>query len=127
EVDYMPAGEGAGANYGWARYEGTHPFSGDQIPDTVAPIFEYPNPDEGCSVTGGFVYRGTRIPNLKGAYVFADYCTAELRALVQADGAVVAQRSLGLSSENIQSFGQDGDGELYVLSAGQGLLRIDPA
>jgi hypothetical protein len=73
------------------------------------------------------VYRGTRVLNLRGAYVFADYCTAELRALVQTEGTVVAERSLNVSSENVQAFGQDGDGELYVLSAGQGLLRIDPA
>jgi glucose/arabinose dehydrogenase len=127
EIDFVPAGEGAGANYGWARLEGNHPFDGEAPPDAVPAIFEYPNPDEGCSVTGGFVYRGERIANLRGAYVFADYCTAELRALVQTDGTVVAERSLNVSSENVQAFGQDGDGELYVLSAGQGLLRIDPA
>jgi len=127
EVDFMPAGEGAGANYGWARYEGNHPFSGDEISGTVPAIFEYPNPDEGCSVTGGFVYRGTRIPNLVGAYVFADYCQGDVRALTQDNGEVAVERFLDVNAANIAAFGQDNDGELYVLSQGDGLLRIDPA
>jgi glucose/arabinose dehydrogenase len=127
EVDYTPAGEGGGANYGWARLEGTHPFNGEAPPDAVAPIFEYPNPDQGCSVTGGFVYRGARIPDLRGAYVFADYCEGDLRALRQENGQVVVERFLDASAANVAAFGQDHDGELYVLSQGDGLLRIDPA
>jgi glucose/arabinose dehydrogenase len=127
EIDFMPAGEGAGANYGWARLEGTHPFEGEPPADAVAPIFEYPNPNQGCSVTGGFVYRGARIPDLEGAYVFADYCEGELRALTQRGGQVTAERLLGVRAENVAAFGEDGDGELYVLSQGDGLLRVDPA
>lgn len=127
EVDYAAGGEGAGANYGWARLEGTHPFNGEAPPDAVAPIFEYPNPDQGCSVTGGFVYRGERIPDLQGAYVFADYCEGALRALRQENGQLVAERFLDVSAANVAAFGQDHDGELYVLSQGDGLLRIDPA
>ena len=127
EVDYSPAGEGAGANYGWARLEGTHPFNGEAPPDAVAPIFEYANPDEGCAVTGGFVYRGARIPDLQGAYVFADYCQGDLRALTQENGQVVVERALDVNAANVAAFGQDQDGELYVLSQGDGLLRIDPA
>jgi glucose/arabinose dehydrogenase len=129
EVDYAPAGEGAGAgaNYGWARLEGTHPFDGEAPADAVGPIFEYPNPDEGCSITGGFVYRGSRIPDLTGAYVFADYCEGDLRALRQEDGQVVTERLLGVGAANVAAFGEDADGELYVLSQGDGLLRLDPA
>jgi glucose/arabinose dehydrogenase len=127
EIDYMPAGQGAGANYGWARYEGNHPFSGEEIEGTVPALFEYPNPDQGCSVTGGFVYRGARIPNLRGAYVFADYCEGEVRALRQENGQVAAERFLDVSAANIAAFGEDDAGELYVLSQGDGLLRIDPA
>ncbi len=127
EIDYMPAGQGGGANYGWARLEGTHAFDGEAPADAVAPIFEYPIPDQGCSVTGGFVYRGDAIPDLRGAYVFADYCEGELRALTQDGGVVTAERLLGVRAENIASFGEDGDGELFVLSQGDGLLRVDPA
>ena len=127
EIDYAPAGEGAGANYGWARLEGTHPFDGSPPPDAVAPIFEYPNPDQGCSVTGGFVYRGARIADLQGAYVFAVYCEGTVRALTQAGGSVTVERELGVEAPSIAAFGEDGDGELYVLSQGDGLLRLDPA
>jgi glucose/arabinose dehydrogenase len=127
EIDLMPAGQGAGANYGWARFEGSQPFDGDPPPDAVMPIFEYPNPDQGCSVTGGFVYRGEAIPDLRGAYVFADYCAGALRALQQQNGELVAERFLDVSAANIAAFGEDHDGELYVLSQGDGLLRIDAA
>ncbi len=126
EIDYAPAGEGAGANYGWPRLEGSQPFDGMAPTDAAGPIFEYPNPDEGCAVTGGFVYRGTAIPELQGAYVFADYCEGELRALTQEGGQVTAERRLDVETSNIAAFGEDGDGELYVLSQDQGLLRVDP-
>jgi len=127
EIDYSPVGAAAGANYGWARLEGTQPFNGEAPPDAVAPIFEYANPDQGCSVTGGFVYRGARIPDLQGAYVFADYCQGDLRALRQENGQLVVERALDVNAANVAAFGQDQDGELYVLSQGDGVLRIDPA
>ena len=127
EIDYSPVGAATGANYGWARLEGTQPFNGEAPPDAVAPIFEYANPDQGCSVTGGFVYRGARIPDLQGAYVFADYCQGDLRALRQENGQVVVERALDVNAANVAAFGQDQDGELYVLSQGDGVLRIDPA
>ncbi|HEX6311151.1 MAG TPA: PQQ-dependent sugar dehydrogenase [Acidimicrobiia bacterium] len=127
EIDYLPAGSAAGANLGWPQREGTHEFRGERPPGAVDPIFEYPNPAEGCAVTGGYVYRGEAIPDLTGAYVFADYCEGDLRALVQEGGAVVAERFLDVGAANIAAFGQDRSGELYVLSQGDGLLRLDPA
>jgi len=127
EIDHVPAGEGAGANFGWPRLEGSQPFDGEAPAGAIGPVFEYPNPDQGCSVTGGYVYRGSAIPELVGAYVFADYCTAELRALVVADGELATEASLGVTSATVASFGEDDDGELYVLSQEAGLLRIDPA
>ncbi|HEX6310318.1 MAG TPA: PQQ-dependent sugar dehydrogenase [Acidimicrobiia bacterium] len=126
EVDFQPAGAGAGANYGWARLEAGHAFDGTAPPDAVAPIFEYPNPDEGCAVTGGYVYRGTRIPGLVGAYVFADYCVGQLRVVRQERGRIVSSRVLSTGVPWLASFGEDHLGELYVLSHGSGLLRLDP-
>jgi glucose/arabinose dehydrogenase len=126
EVDYRPAAA-AGANYGWARFEGTHRLAGDPPPDAVPPILEYPNPDEGCAVTGGFVYRGTRIPDLVGSYVFADYCDGELRTLGMEHGQVINERFLGTGVPWLASFGEDNNRELYVLSQHDGLFRIDPA
>ncbi|MGQ0805079.1 MAG: PQQ-dependent sugar dehydrogenase [Actinomycetota bacterium] len=127
EIDYMPAGSGAGANYGWARLEGSRPFDGEAPPDAVPPIFEYPNPDDGCAVIGGFVYRGTRIPSLVGAYLFSDFCEGQLRVLRRESGDVAVERLFELSAANVAAFGQDNDGEIFVLSQGDGLLRLDPA
>ena len=73
------------------------------------------------------MYRGTKIPDLVGAYVFSDYCNGAVRAIVVANGQVTVDRDLGINASSVSSFGQDGTGELYVLSQTQGLLRIDPA
>jgi glucose/arabinose dehydrogenase len=128
EIDFVPAGEGAGDNFGWNRLEGTHEFSGDVPAGTIPPIFEYSHSESGgCAVTGGYVYRGTAIPALKGAYVFADYCIGELQGLTQTGGALTGEQSLGAQAVNITSFGEDDSGELYVLSDQGGLYRIDPS
>jgi hypothetical protein len=122
----MSAGEGAGANYGWARLEGSRPFDGEAPPDAVPPIFEYPNPGDGCAVIGGFVYRGHRIPDLVGAYLFSDFCEGQLRVLRRENGEVAVEWLFDLSAASVAAFGQDNDGEIFVLSQGDGLLRLDP-
>jgi glucose/arabinose dehydrogenase len=127
EVDFVPAGQGAGFNFGWNRLEGNHRFAGDPPAGAKPPIYEYSHDNGDCSITGGFVYRGGKIPNLRGAYVFSDYCNGAIRALVQRGGKVTTERDLGVKANDVASFGQDADGELYVLSQSTGLLRIDPA
>jgi glucose/arabinose dehydrogenase len=126
EIDFMSAGEGAGANYGWARLEGSRPFDGEAPPEAVPPIFEYPNPGDGCAVIGGFVYRGHRIPDLVGAYLFSDFCEGQLRVLRRENGEVAVEWLFDLSAASVAAFGQDNDGEIFVLSQGDGLLRLDP-
>ena len=130
EVDLLPAAEGGGrgANLGWAEMEGSQPFEGGEEPaGHVPPVFEYTH-DEGCSITGGIVYRGAAIPALVGSYLFTDYCESELRALQVRDGEVV-ERRLGVTPEDegVVSFGEGADGELYVLSINGGLWRLVPA
>jgi glucose/arabinose dehydrogenase len=128
EIDFVAAGQGAGDNFGWSRLEGTHGFSGDAPDPTTPPIFEYSHSGTGgCSVTGGYVYRGRAIPELTGAYVFADYCTGKLQGLTQSAGTTTAERLLDANAAYISSFGEDADGELYVLSDTDGLFRIDPS
>jgi glucose/arabinose dehydrogenase len=127
EIDFAPAGRGAGANYGWNRLEGTHQFSGSAPDDAVAPIFEYSHEGGGCSISGGYVYRGSKIPALAGEYVYSDYCESTLRTVKERDGKLAGQRDLGVEASQVTSFGQDQDGELYVLSQAAGLQRIDPA
>ncbi|MBV9410513.1 MAG: hypothetical protein JO148_02870 [Acidimicrobiia bacterium] len=73
-------------------------------------------------MTGGYVYRGARIPAMDGVYLFGDFCVGHVFAF--ANGEV---RDLGIAVSNLASFGQDANGELYVLSLSDGVLRIDPA
>lgn len=128
EIDFVPAGEGGGADFGWNRLEGTHGFSGDTPQQTTLPIYEYSHSGTGgCSVTGGYVYRGTAIPDLTGVYVFADYCTGRIQGLTQAGGTLVGERFLDVTLPNVTAFGEDAAGELYVLSDRDGLFRIQPS
>ena len=128
EVNLARAPEWARAgNFGWPHLEGTHEFRGGAPGDAIAPVIEYSHDDGSCSVTGGYVYRGSRIPQLEGAYLYSDYCVGRVRA-VRLSGAEIADGAdLPIEAANIAAFGQDLDGELYVLSQGNGLLRIDPA
>ena len=115
EVDIIEKG----GNYGWNRMEGLHCFppSVSQCDKTglELPITEYTHA-EGCSITGGYVYRGNRVTSLYGAYVYADFCSGKIWAL-RFDGVQVTEHlELVDSPLQISSFGEDVDGELYILS-----------
>ncbi|MFF1695831.1 PQQ-dependent sugar dehydrogenase [Streptomyces sp. NPDC058257] len=128
EIDWAPADSEGGENYGWSQMEGTHPFRGGTEPaNHVPPVHEYDRTGLGCSVTGGYVYRGGAIPALKGQYVFSDYCDGAIRALRMKDGKVTGASDLGVNGGEVISFVQGGKGELYVLDIGGGISRIDPA
>ena len=124
EVDLVEPG----GDYGWNTLEGTRCFSPRASCDpsgTVLPVWEYPT-GEACSVIGGYVYRGDRIPSLYGAYVFADYCSGQIWGL-RYDGREVTEfLLLGETGLRIASFGQARDGELYVLSQNSGVYRLEP-
>jgi glucose/arabinose dehydrogenase len=131
EIDLAPtaAGGGKGLNFGWSAFEGTNRYNDDQPADgTVGPVHTYDHGDDlgGCSVTGGYVYRGSAIPGLEGAYVFADYCTGGVRAI---PGTSVGAAAVELTADpgGISSFGEGPDGELYVLVLEGPLLAIRPA
>jgi len=103
-----------GANYGWDLREGRHPFEPGTAPvPLVDPVWEYAH-DEGASVTGGFVYRGTRHPDLEGGYIYADFISGTIWAL--RTETAVANRVLVRQPRNIASFGQTAAGELYALA-----------
>ncbi|MFJ4681793.1 PQQ-dependent sugar dehydrogenase [Streptomyces sp. NPDC088789] len=128
EIDWASASSDGGENYGWSQMEGTHPFRGGTEPaDHVPPVYEYDRTNLGCSVTGGFVYRGGAIPALKGQYVFSDYCDGTIRSLELKNGKVIAMNDLGVNGGEVISFAQGGRGELYVLAIGGSVFRIDPA
>lgn len=127
EIDWLPSvggfDAGKGANLGWDRMEGSHQFEGENPEGGVLPIFEYSH-DEGCSVTGGYVYRGKEIEALRGVYLYADYCGTGIRGL-QVDGpTIVDDRTWDLPLEQVISFGEDNDGELYVLLQSGPVLRL---
>ncbi|MBZ6088464.1 PQQ-dependent sugar dehydrogenase [Streptomyces olivaceus] len=128
EIDWAPADSKGGENYGWSQMEGTHPFRGGTEPDNhVPPVHEYDRTGLGCSVTGGYVYRGDTVEDLVGQYVYSDYCDGTLRSLEIENGAVTAENDLGVNGGEVVSFAQDADGELYVLAIGGTVSRVDPA
>jgi glucose/arabinose dehydrogenase len=129
EIDQLQAaaGGGRGANLGWNELEATHSFEGGSNPDGgVLPVFEYSH-DEGCSVTGGVVYRGSAIPGLGGAYLFGDYCQGDVRGLRVRDGQVTEQRTFDAHVDQLVSFAEDSAGEVYALSLLGGIYRLDAA
>lgn len=134
EITWLPAsadGAGRGANLGWNVKEGSKPFEGDGPPpaNLIDPVFEYANGGDNCAVTGGYVYRGDAIPALQGAYIFGDYCAGHIRALVARDGQLMEEADLGVSvaPNSLSSFGEDLDGEVYVLSTEGTVYKIEPA
>lgn len=120
EVHVVSIGD-AGANLGWNRMEGLVCFRGQDCDQTglTLPVHVYDH-GEGCSITGGFVYRGSAIPALEGRYLFGDYCSGTLWSFRYADGTAEDVtdyfNSLG-NVGNITSFGRDGMGELYLTLA----------
>ncbi len=131
EVNYAPAGEGAGrgANYGWDVMEGRHCTSGDACDQAAftLPVLEYGHGRE-CSITGGYVYRGAAIPELRGHYFYADYCAGWVRSFRMEGGTVTEQRNWPTLAPGagITSFGEDAAGELYLLTTDGRVLEVVP-
>jgi hypothetical protein len=125
EVNVAPV-TGAGLDYGWNRREGLHAFrASPPRPNTLDPIEEYAH-SEGCSVTGGYVYRGRAMPQLAGTYFFADYCRGWVRSFRWANGRVSERREWKLGPlGSITSFGEDAAGELYVTSDDGSVYRLE--
>jgi glucose/arabinose dehydrogenase len=124
EIDRQAAWSRGGQNYGWNAFEGTHCFSSAcSGVVAVSPITEYGHA-LGCSVTGGYVYRGTRQPTLKGIYVFGDYCAGTIFT-VPAGGGFHAPKPVANTGKQISSFGEGEDGEIYLVDiGGGGLYRV---
>jgi glucose/arabinose dehydrogenase len=131
EVNWAPAAEGAGrgANYGWSRMEGRHCFQSDGCDQTdlVLPVLEYDH-SAGCSISGGYVYRGAAIPGLQGHYFYADFCADWVRSFRLDAGAVVEEADWPTlrPGGGILSFGEDAAGELYILSVAGRVSKIVP-
>jgi glucose/arabinose dehydrogenase len=123
EIDHQPADSRGGENYGWDLFEGAHCSSDCSGVIAVPPVAEYGHGEDGCSVTGGYVYRGTRQPAMLGTYLFGDYCSGMIWTLPEAEG--LTPRPLAESGLTISSFGEGEDGEIYLVDlSGGGLYRV---
>jgi glucose/arabinose dehydrogenase len=125
EIDHTPKSSPGLENYGWDVYEGTHVFE-DKDPNPagrlVMPVYEYSH-DHGCSVTGGYVYRGEDFPALRGAYFFGDYCSGTVWTLRLEGGKAKDVRTVG-KIDQLSSFGEDAAGELYAASLSGTIYRL---
>jgi glucose/arabinose dehydrogenase len=126
EVDVEPATLG-GLNYGWRIMEGAHCYTPNPCQSTglTLPVIEYDH-SQGCAVIGGFVYRGALFPALRGQYFYGDLCSGWVRSFSYAGGAVTSRTdwTLNASLGTPLSFGEDANGELYVLTAGGTVYRV---
>jgi hypothetical protein len=133
EIDFELASDPGGRNYGWRLMEGMHCFNppdncDDGDPPLTYPIHEFDHGGGRCSVTGGYVYRGSAVPQIYGAYFFADFCSNQIWSL-RYDGETVSELTErtselapggGLTLGSIAGFGEDGFGELYICDRGSG-------
>jgi glucose/arabinose dehydrogenase len=132
EIDFLPANTAAGSNFGWRVMEGPDCRPGENGCNQnglVLPVDSYGR-QVGQSVTGGYVYRGSSIPGLRGVYIYADYQSARFFRFRVVDGQVTDRQEitnqLGTNVDDISSFGQDNAGEMYVTTFDPGaVFRID--
>jgi glucose/arabinose dehydrogenase len=130
EIDVEPAGTGQ-KNYGWRLTEGNHDFNPQGYDKTgITPaVDEYTHTGGNCSVSGGYVYRGSAIPGLRGTYLYGDYCSGRIWAFSWKNGVksptTELTTDLGSAGFSVVSFGQDNNGEVYVVSLGGSIYRID--
>jgi len=126
EVNFQRADSSGGENYGWNVWEGTNLFAGGNASGHVQPAFEYSHA-LGCSVTGGYVYRGSAIPQLEAVYLFGDYCTGRMWAMYRDADLNWQTDEFANTGWAISSFGEDENGEIYVVDYSGTIYRIDPA
>ena len=131
EIDAVSAkqlrGPAEDLNFGWSAFEGTKLFNEDQdAPGAIPPVYEYGR-DRGCSVTGGYVVRDPKLDSLYGRYLYGDFCEGELHSFVGKPGEQARDdRALGLRVEQLSSFGEDLDGQIYVVSLAGPVYLMTP-
>jgi len=125
------SGAGKGVNYGWKIMEGTicrPPTSMCNMAGLTLPVVDYDHSAGACSITGGYVYRGSAIPALRGSYFYGDFCARFVRSFRLVNGMATEQASWPALNPggNITSFGEDAAGELYIMTSSGSLFRIVP-
>ncbi len=116
-----------GLNYGWNLSEGSNCFKSNDcdLSQIALPVYEYDHSSGDCSITGGYVYSGERLPSLSSHYVFGDYCSGRIWAIKHKNGITSEPFLLADANFQIPSFGVDELGELYVLSSSGGVYRLE--
>lgn len=127
EIDYQPADSAGGENYGWNTMEGDSCYQSDECDQSnlVPPVavYRHEGEDGGCSVTGGYVYRGSQFPQIAGTYFYADYCSGNLWTLKRSNGEWRSELVVRLDISPT-SFGEDESGELYIVDGGGAIYQI---
>ncbi len=127
EIDFAPANDPGGENYGWNRYEGNYEYKGGSRTGLTFPVIAYTHGDGNCSITGGYTYWGNALPELRGKYIFGDYCSGLIWALTHT-GQRWSMAPLLKARLSITSFGQDVNGEILVVDAASGsIFLLGPA
>ncbi|MCS6897857.1 MAG: PQQ-dependent sugar dehydrogenase, partial [Nitrospira sp.] len=131
EINVSPAPfAGRQANYGWRLMEGLlcfNPVTDCNPGGLTLPVVDYPHTDGACSVIGGYVYRGVTMPQLRGTYFYADYCAGFVRSFRFVNGQATNQTEWpSLKRSGITSFGEDAQGELYLMTQGGSLYKLVP-
>jgi glucose/arabinose dehydrogenase len=132
EINVSPTAVQAGraVNWGWNVMEAHHcyPFTPCDSTGFVQPVYEYAHSAGACSITGGYVYRGSAMPGLRGEYLFADFCTGFVGSIKYPTRFIAVDWSVLLSpAGNLSSFGQDAKGELYIMTLNGGVYKIVPS
>jgi glucose/arabinose dehydrogenase len=127
EINFVPASPRLMANFGWPVYEGRERISQDQLGTAgvlVSPIHVYGRED-GCSVIGGYVYRGSKLRGLRGRYLYGDYCSGIVWSLRVRDAAATDVRRESVKVPGLTSFGADAEGEIYLTSQDGSIHRLE--
>jgi len=126
EIDFLPAGAPGGVNFGWNYLEGGHPFQGTPPAglELVPPVAEYSHA-EGISVIGGVVYRGAKLPELQGMYLYGDYGSGRIWGLWRSPDGAWQSVVLFQTNATITSFGEDEDGEIYLVDHAGDIYRLE--
>ncbi len=124
EIDFIPAGTGAGANYGWSVWEGNRRNKPGKAPHALFPVLVAQHSAGYCAIIGGYVVRDRSLPSLYGRYLFGDFCRPQIESVKLQRGRASGLRATGLQVSATSSFGQDADGHIYITSLNGPVYRI---
>ena len=125
EIDFQPAHSSGGQNYGWNNFEGRHSlYNVPKTPDLTFPVLEFTHENGNCAVIGGYVYRGQAMPELQGTYFFSDFCSGTIWTTQPSDADHWDYGAFMQLGAQITSFGEDDNGELYIVNYRGIVLKI---